>query len=47
MELTSFIIGCLCGVVGSWAAMAIIIYIDPRRRESFGPVAQWTRAGAF
>ncbi|TCQ80256.1 hypothetical protein EDF68_103310 [Ochrobactrum sp. BH3] len=32
MDLTSFIIGCVCGVVGSWAVIAIIIYTDPRRR---------------
>lgn len=30
--LSAYWIGVTCGVVVSWAVMAIIIYTDPRRR---------------
>ncbi len=32
IDLGSFLLGLASGVVGSWAAMAVIVYTDPRRR---------------
>ncbi len=30
--LTAYWIGVAFGVIGSWAAIAVIVYTDPRRR---------------